>query len=292
MRQFKAGFTITELLVSLAVLVVLVLLIGRLFSSASSVTTSSNKRMDVEGEIRPLFERMAVDFSQMVKRCELDFFGKNTGAPNSVGGTMTGNDQLAFYATVPGYYPATGSQSPISIVAYRVNSITGSNGFNKLERMAKGLVWNGVSATSAPVVFLPLTISGTWPAATDSSSDIDYELMGPCVFRFEYYYLLNSGGLSDRPWNSTTGHTSISGMRDVAAVSVAIAAIDSKSKVLISDTELTILAGRLGDFSPTMRPGDLCTQWQGALDATTDMPRPAISAVRIYERYFYLLPKP
>jgi len=291
-RQFKAGFTIAELLVSLAVLVVFVLLIGRLFSSASSVTMSGNKHMDIEGEIRPLFERMAVDFSQMVKRSELDFFGKNTGAPNSIGGPMTGNDQLAFYATVPGYYPATGSQSPISVVAYRVNSTTGSNSFDKLERMAKGLVWNGVSAINAPVVFLPLTISGTWPAATDSSSDADYEIMGTYVFRFEYYYLLNNGSLSDRPWDTATGHTSISGMQDVAAVSVAIAAIDSKSKVLISDSQMTTLAGRLGDFSAAMRPGDLCTQWQGALDATTDMPRPAISAVRIYERYFYLLPRP
>ena len=35
---------------------------------------------------------------------------------------MTGNDQIAFYSAVPGYYPPTGSQSPVSLVAYRVNS--------------------------------------------------------------------------------------------------------------------------------------------------------------------------
>ena len=30
-----------------------------------------------------------------------------------------------------------------------------------MERMGKGLVWNGVSATDTPVVFMPLTISGS-----------------------------------------------------------------------------------------------------------------------------------
>ena len=74
---------------------------------------------------------------------------------------MAGNDQIAFYSAVPGYYPSTGSQSPVSLVAYRVNAL------NQLEQMGVGLVWNGVSATDIPVVFLPLTISGTWPSATN-----------------------------------------------------------------------------------------------------------------------------
>src|SRR6266571_4869014 len=72
-RKRNCAFTIAELLVSIAVLVVLVLLVSRLFSSAATVTTSGNKRMDAEAQIRPLFERMAVDFSQMVKRSDLDF---------------------------------------------------------------------------------------------------------------------------------------------------------------------------------------------------------------------------
>jgi len=83
----------------------------------------------------------------------------------------------------------------------------------------------------------------------------------------------------------------LNGMQDVAAISVCIAAIDPKSRVLISDSQLTTLVGRLPDFATSMRPGDLMSQWQAALDATTDIPRPSVSAVRIYERYFYLLPK-
>ncbi|HEY6070342.1 MAG TPA: prepilin-type N-terminal cleavage/methylation domain-containing protein, partial [Chthoniobacterales bacterium] len=149
MSKSKDAFTIVELLVSIAVLVVLVLLVSQLFSSAASVTTSGNKRMTAEAQLRPLFDRMAVDFSQMLKRADIDYYLKS---PSSV---QTGNDQLAFYSTVSGYYPSSGSQSPISLVGYRINSVSGSTAFNRLERMSKGLVWNGVSATDTPVVFLP-----------------------------------------------------------------------------------------------------------------------------------------
>jgi hypothetical protein len=285
MRKQCNAFTIVELLASIAVLVVLVLLVSRLFSSAATVTASGNKRMDAAAQVRPLFSRMAVDFSQMIKRPDVDYFMKSSA------NVQSGNDQIAFFSTVDGYYPSTGSQSPISLVGYRINSNSGSTSLSKFERMAKGLVWNGVSTTDAPVVFLPLTITSTWPAATNGSSDSDYELIAPYVFRFEYYYLLKNGNLSDTPWNASTGHNSVAGMQDVAAISVCVATMDAKSRVLVSESQITTLAGRLPDFSTSMVPGDLLSQWQAALDGTTDVARPAISAVRIYERYFYLLPK-
>lgn len=285
MRQSNNAFTIVELLVSIAVLVVLVLLVGRLFTSAATVTTSGNKRMDTYAQLRPLFDRMAVDFSRMLKRSDIDYYLKSSG------NVQAGNDQIAFYSTVAGYFQSSGSQSPVSIVSYRINSTSGTISFNKLERMSKGLVWNGVSNTETPIVFLPFTISNTWPTATNSNSDPDYELIGPYVFRFEYYYLLKNGNLSDTPWDTPAGHSSVDGMQDVAAISVSIAAIDPKSRVLISDSQLTTLASRLNDFTTSMKPGDLVNQWQTALDGTTDIARPSVSAVRIYERYFHLVPK-
>jgi hypothetical protein len=285
MRKPNDAFTILELLVSVAVLVLIILLVGRLFSTAATITTSGNKRMDADAQLRPLFDRMAVDFSQMLKRPDVDYYLKSSA------NSQTGNDQMAFYGNVAGYYPSSGSQSPISVVSYRINSNSRSTTFNKFERMAKGLVWNGVSSTDTPVVFLPLTIASSWPAATNGNSDSDYELIAPYVFRFEYYYLLKNGSLSDTPWNASAEHSGVAGMQDVAAISVCVATMGPKSRVLVSDSQITTLIGRLLDFSTSMGPGDLRSQWQTALDGTTDMPRPAISAVRVYERYFYLLPK-
>jgi prepilin-type N-terminal cleavage/methylation domain-containing protein len=280
MRNARAGFTLAELLVSIAILVALVLLVSRLFLATSTIATFGIKRIDTDGQVRPLFERLAVDFAQMVKRTDVDYYFK------SVANAQPGNDQMAFYSAVPGYYPSTGSQSPLSLVAYRVN------GQNTLERMAKGLLWNAVSPTSTPVVFFPTTISASWPTATGTGADADYESIAPYVFRFEYYYILKNGTLSVTPWDTSSGHTTISGFQDVAAVSICIAAVDSKSRLLTTESDVATLTGTMNDFSASMNPGDLLAQWQSALYAANNIPRPTLSAVRLYERTFALVTKP
>lgn len=275
MRTNNDGFTLAELLASISVLVLVVLFVSRLLNQTTRVTTLGSKRMDADGGARQLLDRMMVDFAQMVKRPDTDYYVKSGANPE------TGNDQIAFFSMVPGYYPSTGAQSPISLVAYRINAQ------NKLERMGKGLVWNGVSATNAPIVFLPLTISSTWPAATTAADDPDYELLGPQAFRFEYAYLLTDGTFSDTPWQTSAGHSSIDGMRDVVAIQVSIAAMDSKSRVLASDSQIARLVDGMTDFAPSLNPGDLFTQWQSAVDAA-GLPRPVIQGIRFYERQLRL----
>jgi hypothetical protein len=301
LRQRSRAFTLAELAVSVGVLALLVFLGAQLFKGAATVTTLGHKQMDVDSQARQLLDRMAIDFAQMVKRSDVDFFAKGTKAPNSVGGTMPGNDQIAFYSAVPGYYPLTGSQSPVSLVAYRVNSDSTSSSYNKVERLGKGLVWNGVSPTDIPVVFMPLKISATWPAAVSPSAPDpagNYEVVGPQVFRFEYYYLLKNGSFSVTPWISPT-HDSISGMQDVSAMVVDIAVIDPKSKLLLTNDQIASLAGRLGDLVSGNPPGWLRTQWQNKLNGIIDpnspdydatFPRSAISGIRLYQRLFYLSP--
>jgi prepilin-type N-terminal cleavage/methylation domain-containing protein len=285
MNNRTHAFTLSEVLVSITILAVLVLVISRLLVSASTITITGNKRMDADGQARPLFERFAVDLAQMVKRSDADFFGKGTGPPNSVGGAMPGNDQLAFYSTVPGYHSSSVSPSPVSLVAYRIAT-------NRLERMAKALWWNGSSPSGLPMVFLPLTIAGNWIAATNADSDSDYELIGPYVFRFEYYYILKNGALSVTPWDSAAGHANVGGLQDVAAISISIGTLDPKSRRLISDESLAALGRTMIDFSPAMSPGDLPAQWQSAVNDAPGLPRPSLAAVRIYERTFALAPTP
>ena len=287
-RTLREGaFTLAELVVSIGVLVLLVLLFTQLLNSAATTTTLGNKRMDADSQERQLLDRMAIDFDQMLKRRDVSYYVK------SLGNTQAGNDQIAFFSNVPGYYPS-GAESPLSVVAYRVNNN------NKLERLGKGLVWNGVSATDTPMIFLPLTISNTWPYATNQNSDPAYEVMGSDVFRFEYYYLLSSSPsvgtanqLSAGPWSSTDTFS----VKDVAAIVVSIAVIEPKSKVLLTDSQIATLAGSLIDYGTPaagcpapdwQRPGKLLEQWQCVLDNTNSFPRPAISGIRLYERYYYL----
>ncbi|HEY4272519.1 MAG TPA: hypothetical protein VGM65_10975 [Candidatus Udaeobacter sp.] len=318
-RGRSGGFTLAELLVSMGVLVLLVSLFGQLLNSAVTIITLGNKRMDADSQARQLLDRMAIDFAQMVKRADVSYYVK------TVGNTETGNDQIAFFSGVPGYYSQAGYNSNASLVAYRVNADSNSASYNHLERMGKGLALNGAYAASIPLLFLDgtanTTIQGVWPAATSSSStDSDcnntgcYETAGPEVFRFEYYYLLssawfynptsphrdingytlsldadNNGGLANQlsrgPWSSTDTFK----VKDVAAIVVAIAVIEPKSKVLLGNDQIAALAGTLPDFTTGWAPGQLLVRWQAALDTNTiGLPRPAISGIRVYERYFYL----
>jgi hypothetical protein len=94
-------------------------------------------------------------------------------------------------------------------------------------------------------------------------------------------------------------------MQDVAAVVVVIAVIDPKSKVLLNDAQIAKFSTPgdsqhfLADYASGMTPGQLRTQWQNKLNGIIDpnspdfdpsLPRPAISGIRVYERYFYLSP--
>ncbi len=321
------AFTLVELLVSMAVLTLLLVLILQLTNGATAVITAGNKHIDVDSQARALLDRMAIDFGAMVKRTDVDYYLKGRPAPaDPANPDQAGNDQIAFYSEVPGYN--TGTASPVSLVAYRLNP-------NKLqiERLGKGLVWNGSSSgTDTPLAFLPVPLASplpspmptptptptpnptppvtpsplpAWPQAADpTAADPDYEASGPQVFRFEYYYVLKgqwaaSGSaapvlypsiLSGIPWDTRPpmSHTSLLGLRDVAAIGVVIAVIDPRSRLLASNAQLTTLAGQMADFSSAITaPGQLEKKWQAAVDGST-LPHAVTSSILIYGRTFYL----
>jgi prepilin-type N-terminal cleavage/methylation domain-containing protein len=324
-RRARRGFTLAEVLVSVFVLVIILLMVAQLMNSATGIIRPGNKHIDTDTEARAVFDRMAMDFGRMLKRTDIDYFLKQNDParyPGHSGGHSRGhrgspgqqlNDQLAVFTQVPGYYPS-GAASPISLVAYRVNNASNSPAsYFKLQRMSKGLLWNGASnATTGnnavyPIVFLPQTIAGIppWEAAVrndnnPASRDTDYETIGPGVFRFEYYYILKNGKLSGNPWNDdptiTPVHTLADFPADVEAIAVAIAVIDPASRSLLSDQNLFDLASDMTDFTDQrgrgpVRTGVIEEQWNTVVtDAVSDgsIPPAAASAIRIYSRYFDL----
>jgi prepilin-type N-terminal cleavage/methylation domain-containing protein len=283
----SAGFTLTEMLVAISVLALLTAFMGQLLNSSSALVALNGKHMDADAQARGMLDRFAIDLGQAVKRSDASYYLKDLVT------TQTGNDQLAFFSQVPGYESTT--PSPLSLVAYRVNS-----GTMGLERLGRGLLWNGASTTDIPMVFLPQTISATWPnAITNTGGDPDYESIAPGVFRFEYYYLLKgqtaSDGtaepaiLSSTPWDTRMNHGAVNGLSDVAAIGVTIAVVDPASRNIVTNSQLNNLAGQMNDFAATMQPGQLETQWTSAI-AASSLPHAATSAIRVYGRMFYLSP--
>jgi Tfp pilus assembly protein PilV len=115
MRRRAAGFTVVELLVSIVVLVIITLMASQLMTSATAITRTGNKHFDTDTAARVVLDRMALDFAQMVKRTDVDYYVKQKaykghGNSHGCGGGRNNDlssDQIAFYSEVPGYYPAS-----------------------------------------------------------------------------------------------------------------------------------------------------------------------------------------
>jgi hypothetical protein len=293
-------------------------MVAQLMTSATAITRTGNKHIDTDTQARLVFDRMAHDFALMVKRTDVDYFLKG-GNPNynghghgnngnghgwgrSLQAGQQGSDQIAVISQVAGYYPQTALRSPISLVAYRVNQGSSNNNraYLRLERMGKGLLWNGVSNSTNPpgtavypIVFLPQTIDavGNWSAAinndtSNASSDPDntLEVIGPGVFRFEYCYLLKNGLVTDIPWDqdarpaqrSLTNPVNI-GLTDVEAIAVATAVIDPASRALIdaaSSSSLFDIISDMAEFRSSYargvdgghRIGDMVDSWKTTVE--------------------------
>jgi competence protein ComGC len=341
-RRTREAFTLAELLVSVFVVTIIILMVTQLMTSATAITRTGNKHVDTDTQSRVVFDRMALDFAQMLKRTDVDYYLKQRTGYNGHGNGHgwgrghngdQGSDQMAFFSQVPGYYPAgyvSGQQSPISLVAYRVNESSSSNpAYVKLERMAKGLVWNTVDTNTNqntakyPIVFLPQTmalIGRPWAPAinndnnANNSVDQDYEIIGPGVFRFEYYYLLKNGRVTDWPWDSSDfpGQLTINtpqnlGLSQVEAIAVSIAVIDPAARALVnavSPDRLLDIAADMADFKSAngngnsgKKIGDLEYQWKTVVESIAStgqtpsglpVPQEAAKSIRVYNRYFDL----
>ena len=231
------AFTLVEIMVSLAVLLLLVALFAQMINRATAITRVDSRHVDTDAQARAVLDRISADIGRMLKRTDVDYYVKQPTGYNGhanghaygkkVQAGQQGSDQVAFFCQTPAY-PESGNftaaqQGSVALVAYRINADSTQPAYLRLERMVKGMLWNSVSNTSnlnnqgtkLPLVFLPQTIAGMgkpWYAAVNGdtsnfSQDDDYETIGPDVFRFEYYYLLKSGAVKGEPWDVTVRTT-------------------------------------------------------------------------------------
>jgi hypothetical protein len=350
-RHCACGFTLAELLVAVFVLVIIIFMVAQLLTTAAAITRTGHKHIDTDTQARTVFDRMALDFAQMLKRTDVDYYVKQasgySGHGNGHGWGQghngdKGSDQIAFFSAVPGYYPSgepSTGRSPISLVAYRVNESTqnwAAGSYGRLERMAKGLHWAGVDDNNTtnkpyPIIFAPGQVTaGTgpwgsqWQAAINNdntqstSSDADYEVIGPGVFRFEYYYLLKSGLVTDWPWDRSvlTSQLTITspqniGLSQVEAIAVSIAVISPEARALIQAASVNTGYGDILDVAADMadfkdakgngnsakKIGDMEDRWKTVVESIAQtgktpsnrlIPREAAKGIRIYNRYFDL----
>ena len=287
----------------MAVVMLLMLTVAQIMNSASQVTSTSGKRVNADAEARTVFDRMAGDFSRMIKREDVDYAIAKAA----------GNDAMYFYSEAPSVAPSGATvqdpQSPVSFVGYRINSDQNSSNYMQLERIGRGLTWSEVVFLTYPTQ--PPT-NETLPAATSTISSVfsadiagstNASVIGENVFRLEFTFLLKPckqpdgtclpAVYSNDPWDARAGHSNLNaiGLADVQAIVATVAILDSMSKkALPSGTSLSGAASALPDNSDlTKLPAQV---WQEAVNsgsfAPPGIPVSVAKQARIYQRIFPL----
>jgi prepilin-type N-terminal cleavage/methylation domain-containing protein len=221
-RRGKTGFTLVEMLVSVAVLLLILTFTVQMMNSTVLSTGLSGRHDDADSQARMVLDRMSKDFAGMQQRKDLDFvFAKETAGSATSGSS----DVMFFYSEAPAYvpltptslYPATGPdpKSSVALVGYCIN--TGVNNTVTgvtppaycLQRLSKGMTWdpgfpaaNGLSGiafltfpSGSTTPFAATTLAGNMVTAaavgsppTYQGSDPGYDVLSSEVFRMEFCF--------------------------------------------------------------------------------------------------------
>jgi hypothetical protein len=239
---------------------IVVVLMAQMLGSATTMISGSRKRMVTDEEARMVFDRMAADFSRMVKREDIHSIFLVSGGGD--------NDEMYFYTEAPAIYAntSTTSQSPVALVGYRVAT-------NGLVRMSEGKNWDDLTFITANTAGTPNL------ASLISTNSLIPQPIGPSVFRMEYTFLLKPGT------NSANVYTNVAGMglKDISAIVVTLALLDETSRKIVDSTTLSNVAAGFQDATA----GPVATNWSATL---LGLSGPARSATRIYQRYIPVNP--
>ena len=279
----SGGFTLLEMLVAMVVLSLVVLLLFETISGTSGAAAAMKRHLDMDAEARSIFDRMETDIDSMVIRQDVDALFQ--GLPLDGSGGTDHNDQFYFYSQAPGYASGTSGLSPLSVVGYSV-----TNG--QLARMSMVKGWDDLPflTTNVSVTgFNPTNLSQSLGNATNY-----WHVVGPSVFRMEIGLLMKSGTTNaDGTVNVNNSYASLSnplnprhGMGNVAGIVVALALLDSQSRMIAHFSQLSNLCTSFPDC--LTNSGIPMSSWEGGLSISNGIPPVVASRVRLYFRNFPL----
>ena len=225
-RNNRTAFTLVEMLVSVAVLILIMTFIAQMMNSTTLSTTLSGKQVDTDSEARLVFDRMAVDFGRMSRRTDVDFLfskqpeGTTLYTSEGPGGSTSGTSAtMYFYSEAPAFAASSTSgsnyNSTVALIGYALNT-TGSAAIGvppySLQRLSKGLTLDSLSTQDSnngetdAMLFLTSTGQGGLPLAASSlagaesavigseetnyqpSDMTDYDVLSPEVLRMDYCF--------------------------------------------------------------------------------------------------------
>lgn len=285
------AFTLMEVLVAMAVLLLLVVLVAGIVQSGNLLITGNRKNLNADATAREIFSRFSQDINQMAIRPDLDVL------------ISSNNHVLFFFSEAPGFHAGNNPAefNSLTLVGYRINTQA------QLERLGKGMTWTNLPyltySTNAPAPeSTPLaasTIAGAWPSTVGSAPaysdgvDDDYHPLSDGVFGMFYCFQKTDGTYALTP----PGNAQIGRLAGVNAIVLTLAILDGDTRKIINDTTQLITSLPIptqADLDNQRLPADL---WQEAVNHSAayaqaaGIPAAAAARVRIYQRTFPL-PKP
>jgi len=126
------GFTLIEMVVSLAVVAILIVLLAQVMTQVSNTLTRASEHTESDAEAQVVFARIADDIAQIINRSDVDCLF--IGMPTNSSGTDH-NDQMFFYSQGAAFSTNMANQSPVAIVSYLVTN-------QALKRMGVASSWD------------------------------------------------------------------------------------------------------------------------------------------------------
>jgi hypothetical protein len=301
------------MLTAMAVLSLLLLLLFSMVESVSYVADTSQRTGDIDTEARQVLDRIGLDIAGMLIRPDVDQFYYSDPANN-------GSDKMFFYSHTTGYFASEAdatTNNPVTLVGYRINTTDNPNGQPVLERLAQGLMWDGANVglqyltfqPQASVTAAPVLVGGTITNSVVVGETGDatpnpsyYDAIGGQVFRLGICFQLQNGTFSRYPGFTNGAPVYPGSITNTVAIVVAVAALDSKSRQLVSPSGWAYLTNaamafpidpaKLADSPPVL----MDSQWNADLTnsafaqtaKSVGIPAVAASHIKVYQRYYYL----
>ena len=312
----RRGFTLVEMLVSIAVLGLLAGILSKLIASASEIAEVESADGNSGLEAKQVLDRIGTDIASMLVRPDVDQYYLK----------VAGNDEFYFYSQAQSVFADSidsTQQSPVALIGYRISSTVNNSGLPVLQRIAEGMTWDQSNASLAFLVFPARTsvtqaltattgtIPSQWPKVVDDSqSDTNWQVVGNQIFRMEVCFQLRDGSFTlTPPTPSTMQAPSTSGTSpappvagsivDTVGMIVALGVLDTRSRQVVPAGAWPNLTGNtllrdpsVQDFaaSPSSLMDSIWTSavQQGSFSQAAGIPSQAASQIKIYQRYYPL----
>lgn len=257
------GFTLVEVLVSIAILTIILVMATQITISARDTTTTSQRFIDAERQVGRIFGQLQRDFDSMLVRNDIPWqFEKEEG-----------DDRLIFLTQRDGYSIDGGiaADRGISIAHYRV--VEGA-----LERGSIGLSFpekGGGGDLASGFLVLQDDIDFPEPPVEN------FQVLSEGVLKFEI------GFISRNEAGAGASFVLPNKLTDLRAITVTLVTIDPKSGRLLSPEQMSAVSALFPEPANGVRAGEeWSTVVEDILNQGRGLPQAALKQVRVSHRIY------